>query len=642
MRRYRHFVVGTALAILINIWEPYSYYIVHSSWMRFGYLSVATMLPFVLLAFPVNTFLRWVRPSSAFEPYELVVIFSMAMVAAIFPTLGIIGFLLSFIASPGYFASPENQWDELLGSHIPSWLVPSDQGSAVTWFFTGLPANRSIPWEAWARPLFWWSLLILAIFATCFCTMVILRKQWAENERLTYPLVQIPLALIEGSSSPGGALPPFARTRVFWIGAAIPFLMLSWNMVTYVYPSFPEIPVGKWVWLNLARGFPGILAKVNIFVMACAFFTPLDVLLSIWVYQLLITVEVGIFQRIGFTIGPPDNWCTFCKATGWQSFGGFLWIVLAGFWMTRGHLRGVVLHAFGRPSEVDDGRELMSYRMALVGAVLGAVFVGAWFLRAGMSLRVVLVLLPMVYITYVGVSKLVAQTGLVYLWGPITPQSATFEILGSASMTPSDFAIMGLSYCPCCNAERLVPCAAAHVSRLCDSFERARVGFLGAMAMAAVASMVAGVAYTLYLGYKVGAANFNSFEFWRGNHWILGIIVQKIRNPVPTDWACIGFLGVGAAAMAGLMALQYRVPWWPVHPLGFAVAGTHPVNMAAFSIFLTWGIKFCLVKFGGAAVYEKAKPFFVGAMAGYILGVGLSFGVDVIWFMGEGHVVHLW
>ncbi|NOZ20803.1 MAG: hypothetical protein GXP25_06910 [Planctomycetes bacterium] len=642
MRKYRPFIVGTALAALINLWEPYSYYIVHSSWMRFGYLSVATMLPFVLLAFPVNIFLRWLRPAWAFEPYELVVIFSMAMIAAIFPTLGIIGFLLSFTISPAYFASPENQWNELLVKHLPQWLCPSDQGNAVTWFYEGLPVDQTIPWGAWVRPLTWWALLIFAIFVTCFCTMVILRKQWAENERLSYPLVQIPLALIEGSASRGRILPPFARSGAFWFGAAVPFFMICWNMIHYFYPTVPQVPIGKWRWLRLWKGFPPILAKVNIFVMAFAFFTPLDVLLSIWFYQLLVTVEVGIFNRTGFSIGRPDNWCTFNAATGWQSFGGFLVIVLIGFWMTRSHFKNVLLHALGRQSEVDDSRELMSYRAALVGTVLGAFFIAAWMHKAGMSIRTLALFLPMVYITYVGVSKLVAQTGLVYLWGPITPQSATFHILGSASMPTGDIALMGLTYCPCCNVERLVPSTAAHVARLSDNFPKARRGFLLAMAIAAVVSMVTGVWYTLYLGYRDGAANFNSFEFWRGNHWIFGIVVNKIRNPMPTDWARIAFMGGGAAIMALLVAVQYRIPWWPVHPLGFAVAGTHPVRMATFSIFLTWVIKFCIVKLGGGHLYERSKPFFVGAMVGYILGVGLSFAVDCIWFMGEGHVIHLW
>ena len=115
MRRYRAILVGAALAALINLWEPFGYYVAHSLWMRFGYISVAVLLPFVLLVFPVNMALRLVGRASglgadrlALQPWELVIIFSMGMVAAIFPTLGLIGFLTSFISAPFYYASPEN------------------------------------------------------------------------------------------------------------------------------------------------------------------------------------------------------------------------------------------------------------------------------------------------------------------------------------------------------------------------------------------------------------------------------------------------------------------------------------------------------------------------------------------------------
>jgi len=199
-----------------------------------------------------------------------------------------------------------------------------------------------------------------------------------------------------------------------------------------------------------------------------------------------------------------------------------------------------------------------------------------------------------------------------------------------------------MSYCVGCNVERLVPCTAAHVTRMSDDFPLARRGFLRAMALAAIVSMVTGTIFTLYLAYTRGASNFNAFEFSRGQHWIFGVVVQKVRNPEPTDWARIMHMGIGAAFMSLLGLLHYRLPWWPIHPVGFAVAGTHPAHMAAFSVFLTWVIKLVVVHLGGTRQYEHGQNFFVGMMVGYILGVGLSFGVDCIWFMGNGHVIHLW
>ncbi len=50
-----------------------------------------------------------------------------------------------------------------------------------------------MPWAIWAAPLLYW-----AIFGLAFglCLMVIVRRQWVEHERLAYPMIQLPLAMI--------------------------------------------------------------------------------------------------------------------------------------------------------------------------------------------------------------------------------------------------------------------------------------------------------------------------------------------------------------------------------------------------------------------------------------------------------------
>jgi hypothetical protein len=73
-----------------------------------------------------------------------------------------------------------------------------------------------------------------------------------------------------------------------------------------------------------------------------------------------------------------------------------------------------------------------------------------------------------------------------------------------------------------------------------------------------------------------------------------------------------------------------------------AVAGAAPGVFCEFSVFLAWLIKFIILKSGGLKLYEKGKPFFVGMLVGYTLGVTLAFVVDILWFPGQGHVVHIW
>jgi hypothetical protein len=61
----------------------------------------------------------------------------------------------------------------------------------VKWFFDGLPAGQSLPWGVWVVPLFWWLSLMAVVLFVAFCLITILRKQWVENEKLLFPLVEM-------------------------------------------------------------------------------------------------------------------------------------------------------------------------------------------------------------------------------------------------------------------------------------------------------------------------------------------------------------------------------------------------------------------------------------------------------------------
>jgi hypothetical protein len=50
------------------------------------------------------------------------------------------------------------------------------------------------------------------------CLSVILRKQRAENEALSFPLLKLPLELTEGMEAEGGRVPPFFRNPAMWNG----------------------------------------------------------------------------------------------------------------------------------------------------------------------------------------------------------------------------------------------------------------------------------------------------------------------------------------------------------------------------------------------------------------------------------------
>ena len=74
-------------------------------------------------------------------------------------------------------------------------------------FYEGGGRMESIPWAAWQPVFLAWMPFVWALFLVMISTMVIMRKQWVEHERLIYPLMQVPLAMTEQGAYFGANLP---------------------------------------------------------------------------------------------------------------------------------------------------------------------------------------------------------------------------------------------------------------------------------------------------------------------------------------------------------------------------------------------------------------------------------------------------
>ncbi len=48
-------------------------------------------------------------------------------------------------------------------------------------------------------PLLWWTLFLGVLIGMCLCISVLIRKAWTENEKLAFPIVQLPLAMTTSS-----------------------------------------------------------------------------------------------------------------------------------------------------------------------------------------------------------------------------------------------------------------------------------------------------------------------------------------------------------------------------------------------------------------------------------------------------------
>jgi hypothetical protein len=184
--------------------------------------------------------------------------------------------------------------------------------------------------------------------------------------------------------------------------------------------------------------------------------------------------------------------------------------------------------------------------------------------------------------------------------------------------------------------------SAANAAKL-NEIGRAPRSMSWAMALAVVVGFITAIYFVLYLGYKYGAGNFRSWYFSAGGG-AGGVafdgVIRQLNNPLPTDWNKLLFFGIGLLAYSVLAVCQYRFYWWPLHPVGLTVAPMWMIRHIALSVFVAWAIKSVMLRYGGIGLYRAARPFFIGLITGFFLGVGVSFVVDVIWFFGMGHYIH--
>ena len=434
----RAVIIGLLLVFAEVVVITFSEPVARSSSMNVSHFPVGFFMWFVLVVMCLNPALKRIHQRHALSPAELFTIAVMGLVGAHIPGGGLMGFFLGTLAAPYYFASPENRWEELLHPHIPSWLAPRDESGAMQAFFEGAPAGVAIPWHVWIGPMFWWLCMIGALTFALLCIAVVFRKQWVENERLVYPLISPVADLIARSDAPG-LWPRIARSRLFWVGFAIGFGILTWNIGGYFFGGWPRIHY-QGGWWDFLTGFPRMTSRLNLYIVGFGYFANEDVLLSLWVFYLIYWVQTGAFNRIGYDLGPGTG-----SAAEWMCAGALFALVGWGMWVARGHLIDVVKKALNSSHQVDDRAEMLSYRTAFFGFLVASGFVILWLGASGMAYWVALLLLLAIFVTYVGLAKVVSESGLLYLAWTVSPQALVTSGVGAEAIPLGNHVSMGFT-----------------------------------------------------------------------------------------------------------------------------------------------------------------------------------------------------
>jgi hypothetical protein len=295
----------------------------------------------------------------------------------------------------------------------------------------GLPPGEAIPWAAWAGPYARFALALLLFFGILFALCGLLRRQWADRERLVFPLTQLPQEMVAGLGGP--AVKPFLYDKVAWWGIGVCFAIHSWNALGDYTPLIPQLPMR-----NILNGYltePPWCAFMPVWthlypsVIGLSYLVSLEITFSIWFYW--VVLKLGYLGAVQTGLG---SWGGDFTNQGFfvdQGNGALYGLALGVFWLARSELKDSFLQAIGvRPADHDPG----DVSPQVLWAALGLCCIGSvvWLMTFGIQPRYALLIVLLLIIAVTGLTRLSCEGGLFWM------KMYAFPVhLVSAAATPS-------------------------------------------------------------------------------------------------------------------------------------------------------------------------------------------------------------
>lgn len=620
--------VGFLLGILVVFCDQYSINIFQSDWLAGDHLPAIGIFFIFLLCLFLNPLLKLLsRNRVSFSRAELLVIYVMVLTAGSVSTAGTCGFLLPMLVGVRYFATPINRWEELILPHLKDWLVPKDMAIATA-FYEGA---ATIPWLYWLKILIPWMLFLSVFFFTTICIISLLRRRWVEKENLNFALNTLVLSITE-EPKPCSLVGDIFKNRLMWIGFVIAFLYAFSGVLHYYLPIIPSFK--KYSAFPIFRGTTSLSIAISFPIIGFIFFVNSKLSMSLWVFAIFFTILEGYLNIIGAHSMEYLGAGSFNAAGGpvfaHLCFGALTAYVLYSLFVARTDFRDAFRKSIGRGKGIDDSRELMSYPSAFWGLLLGYIFLVGFLTAAGMSLWVAGVFLLLVYLVVIGLTKVVAQGGLLSLKTPSLASSQLTSMVGSARLGPDNMANLGLSYIYHSKLRTMPMVAAIHSAKLGERIRKNIRPLFWLIMLMMVMSMIFSNILLLMMAYRYGAINLNVWMTQAMAQFPWQLVSNHLRYPSSTIFSGIWLKAAGFLTMVLLTMAYNSLGWFPFHPLGFAVASTYRVMHPWFSIFLGWSFQVLIIKFGGPRVYNSSKPFFLGLILGTYGAAGIWFAIQLL------------
>jgi len=613
----RSAIIGLVCIAILAAVTPYTELALKGSALTHNHLPTGVFFIFLVLVGLLNTVPARLWPSKALTRAELAVIYIMMMIGAAMPSLGYVTLMTSVTAGVQYLATPENKWQSLFFEYIPSWIMLRDD-SAVKWFYEGMPEGARIPWGAWALPIISWTIFAFLFFAAYFFLGVILRKQWIENERLTFPLAQVPLEVMGEGARPSGR-DPFWKNKLMWIGAIAVFLLHANNGIYHHTGLTPYIQlVHLKPFIGLVNRPWDALKDDEIFffpsVVGLTYLLSAEVAASLWVFFWVNRFQAVLIRAWG--LGEPGSGVGFNQTTFFrgQEAGAFIALTFFLFWGARRQLGETLRAALRREP---DPTQPVPLHWALVGFGACSVLLPAWGVAAGMSWLMAFLALVMFYTVAIGLTRLVSAGGILYVECSFLPQDVMNNFLGSNGVGPGNLTTLAFQ-----QRMFMFNQEVTFFPYLMNSLKMAHAAKIpGRQTILALAlGLLAAVGFSYYtvlrLVYTHGGSTLDQNVLTLAPEWSFNKLRGFIDSPLERNALGISSTLGGAAVMIGLLLLNRNYLWWRLNPLGYLMGSTGTLSHIWTSVFIGWAAGTLVLKFGGWKIYRRLRPFFIGMIIG--------------------------
>lgn len=571
--------------------------------------------------------LRKLWPRLGLDRREVLAVYIFVAIATSMAGCGIARFWINTIPVLQYFAQPDNDYVRLQ-QYFPKWWAPQD-AEVIRQLYEGSPDGK-IPWGAWAVPLLAWGGLYLALWLALLGISALFHRQWAEKERLTYPLLYLPLETTEGIDA-GGLAGKFLRDKLMWLGFAAAFVYNITNILNAYNPGIACI--GKYYDFGRFlsdRPWSALLPLTLHYrpeMIGFGYLVSTEVAFSVWAMHLALRLENFAAALMGYDI---PGW-PFAQE---QGIGAYIALGFIVIWVARGHLRDTLSAALGLSQERPPDAEGLSYRAALTAVLFGFGATVAWAMAAGLA--------PWLAITYFGLillvalvySRMRAEAGVPLIWMfPFYQQNKVFKYVlgpkflyehgGYRSLTVfATLMIFSRGYFPSLQGYQI------EGYRLADHAGISLRSLSKFMTLALAVGFFVAAWIHLRSYYEYGAGGIGALEGWGA-----GLAKAEYTELAgydkgfpPLDRGRAVATGMGFAIAAVLFAVRTVYLRFPLHPLAWGMVTAYG-DLIWGSFLIVWVIKSAVLKIGGMRTYRALIPFFIGLALGHFFTAGVLYSL---------------